>query len=134
MDYLERNQRIFEELAGVRLARGAVIGRASKLLGGETKVTSLGQYYSSALGSDIYVGLKEYPQGQRDLEMQVTAELAIIRAAEQYSFLLMPELPIFHGLLLGRSGSPIGVLTEDFSRNCQYKVWGMQRRHIEEDK
>jgi len=123
MNYLERNQRIFEELGGVRLQRGDVVGHSSSM-----RFVSAGHYQSSALGNTLYVGLKEYTDSKRrksDTEPRALIEMHCIRTIAEQLPHLEAELPIFYGVLLDSEGKTLGIVTEDFSQGGRYEVRDM---------
>src|SRR3990172_1194706 len=114
MTYLERNQRIFEEMAALpsgSLKRGEEVGRSVTLDDiTKTTFTSLGSYKSSELGREVYVGLKEYPRREGKnlktaLRNNVVRDLSVIRAIAERFPHLEEELPLFYGLLLDSQGN-----------------------------
>ena len=128
MNYLERNQLVIAEMGQkLRLERGKLIADHHGFMTDRTTtVTSLGHYPSELLRGEVYVGLKEYSnKSKRTLPVVVATDLAIIHGAEQYVPQLLPEFPIFYGLLARSNGEPLGVLTEDFSKGGKYKVKDM---------
>lgn len=123
MTYLERNQAIIDELRGVRLERGDIVGSSSSM-----SFTSAGHYRSSVLGNTLYVGLKEYTDPEKcksSTEARALLELhCICTVAEQLPHLEV-ELPVFYGILFDRAGKPLGIVTEDFSKGGKYEVQDM---------
>ena len=121
MNYLERNQLLIAEIGqNLRLQRGKVIG-----VGTLSTFRSAGNYRSSLLDDDLYVGLKEIPSIRHALDFQVALDLALIRAVEQNLPYMLSEFPIFYGLIRDSKGEKIGVVTEDFSKGGRYEVEDM---------
>src|SRR3989344_1882947 len=123
MNYLERNQAIINELRGVRLERGNVVGRSYSMI-----FTSAGHYQSSVLGNTLYVGLKEYndpEQRKSSTEDRALGELHCVRTVAEQLPHLEAELPVFYGTLLDSEGKPVGIVTEDFSQGGRYEVRSM---------
>ncbi len=124
MSYLERNQQTLAEIGqNLRLRRGSVIGRSPN-----TTFTSIGNYKSTILEKDLYIGLKENRHKEGDfLRGWVARELVLINMIEQRFPQLLPEFPVFHGILEHPTGETLGVLTEDFSYGGRYPVKGFPR-------
>lgn len=118
--YKNTNKQILEEIARLSSLRsGKVIGRNRS---GRTTVTSLGKFRSEVAGRDLHIGLKEYCGIQSVLDMVVATELGLIDLVEENLPHLVDEFPLFHGIFLDKSGKPIGVVTEDFSKNGTARV------------
>lgn len=114
MSYLERNRRLLKEIdSNLPLQKGKQLGD-----GGISKFFSAGSYNSDELGTEVYVGLKEDnykdPEQLRD---RFIFELAVLSVVAKNLPHLLPELPLFYGLLIGKDGEPIAIVTEDFSLN-----------------
>src|SRR3989338_4492608 len=115
----DTNRQILEEINRFpSLNYGNVVGSYAS---GRTRVISLGTFYSEAAGRDIDLGLKEYSEysgGEGDaLNLQVACELGLIDLVEEHLPSLIGEFPLFHGVFLNANGNPVGVITEDYSRN-----------------
>jgi len=118
MGILELYQQIVDEIRqNAKLHKGRTIGKSSSYRPTETIV--LGEYDSKIINGRVYIALK---QGDFDSQYRVIEELSIIRAiAKQYPELI-PQLPLFLGLLVNGDGSEAGVITEDFSQGGKYPV------------
>jgi hypothetical protein len=112
----DTNRQILEEINRLNsLKSGTVIGRNQS---GKTTVTYLGKFHSEAVGRDLDIGLKEYSSKTEDvLNIQVATELGLIDLVEKNFPHLVGEFPLFHGVFLDENGKPIGVVTEDYSKN-----------------
>ncbi len=114
MDYLERNQLIVAEIGrNLRIQRTGHTAYSER-----TAFTPVGSYYSQVLREELFAGLKE---GSLP-EWRVFHDLAFMRSLEGKFPHLVPELPIFYGLLRNREGAPLGVIMEDFSKGSKHKV------------
>ena len=124
MDYLERNHTILQEMSSARLSKGLQVG-VSLTGDGKPKTVfnCLGNYDSEFLACELYTGLKRTLRHNSDtVSARATAELAVIRHIAQFYPHLVPELPAFYGLLVGKNGESLGSITEDFSKGGLYKV------------
>lgn len=119
-NYLERNARVIAEMRnGPVFTRGPVVGSSQK-----TNVVSIGSYTSESFSGPLYVVLKERWQDRgRDPEQNAVFNLAAIVSIAQHIPELVPELPLFFGLLKHRDGKPIGTITEDFSQGGRYRIF-----------
>jgi len=127
MDYIERNRVVIAEIGrDLRLQKGELIRTGS-----HARFTPVGNYNSALLGTALHVGLKENPNRQGEhLKRCAARELALIRLVEQSAKHLLPEFPIFYGVLENAAGEPVGVLMEDFSQGGRYKVEDVTRSSI----
>lgn len=114
--YRDTNKQILEEITRLNSLRvGHVVGKNEL---GKTTITSLGKFYSNVMGQELHIGLKEYVESPCDiLNIQVPCELGLIDLVERNLPEFINEFPFFHGVLLDANGKPIGVITEDYSRN-----------------
>ena len=114
--YRDTNRQILDEINRLNsLKPGIVVGRNQS---GKTTVTSLGKFYSEVTGRDLDIGLKEYSRIRGDvLNIQVATELGLIDLVEEHLPHLIKEFPLFHGVFLDGNGRPMGVVTEDYSKN-----------------
>ena len=114
--YRDINKQILEELTGLNSLRvGHVVGKNES---GKTTVTSFGKFYSNVMGQELHIGLKEYAGVSGDtLNMRVACELGLIDLVERNLPEVIDEFPQFHGVLLDANRKPIGVITEDYSKN-----------------
>ena len=114
--YQDTNKQILEEITRLNsLSPGHIAGRNES---GKTTVTSFGKFYSNVMGQELHIGLKEYAGTSRDtLNMKVACELGLIDLVERNLPDFINEFPKFHGVLLDAHGKPVGVITEDYSRN-----------------
>jgi hypothetical protein len=119
--YRDTNRQILEEINRLNsLKSGTVIGKNQS---GKTTVTTLGKFYSEVAGRDLDIGLKEYSGSQGDvLNIKVATELGLIDLVEENFPSLVQEFPLFHGVFLDGNGKPIGVVTEDYSKNGTFPV------------
>ncbi len=116
MPYLERNIKLIAEVdAGITLEKGEKRGN-----GNYANFFSVGRFNSTEMGTEVHVGLKEpqrvwaRPELIRD---RFIFELAVMSVVAKNMPHLLPELPLFYGLLIGKNGVPIAIVTEDFSQN-----------------
>lgn len=119
-NYLERNARVIAEMRnGPVFTRGLVVGSSQK-----TNVVSIGSYTSESFSRPLYVVLKEQWQDRGlDPELNAVYNLAAIAGIAQHIPELVPELPLFSGLLKDRYGKPIGTITEDLSQGGRYRIF-----------
>jgi hypothetical protein len=120
MSYLERNSRLIAEVgANLTLKRGTNGGEGTFIC-----FNSVGAYPSKEINSDLYVGVKE-PKGSfnsKDLSRRFVFELAVMSVVAENMPHLLPELPLFYGLLTDSKGMPMAIVTEDFSKDGQNYV------------
>jgi hypothetical protein len=122
MNYLERNQQIIAELSQrARLSRGRVLGQS-----GNSRFTALGSYESDVTGGTVHIGLKQYENDFRILRDGASEDLSFLRTVSARFPDLVPELPLFTGLLAGMEGKLLGLLIEDFSRGGTSSVREMK--------
>jgi hypothetical protein len=123
MFYLERNRAVVVELRELwRPQRGQSVGSSSAKM----SFFSVGSYNSQVLGKEVFVGLKEYRNPNRDNSLlQFRApEVATITAIAEHRPHLREDLPLFYALLRGAKGKPVGLLMEDFSAGGRRAVHG----------
>ncbi len=86
---------------------------------------SAGSYISKEIGKEIYVGLKEPREsGNKEyLKHRLIFELAVMSVVAQNLPHLLPELPLFYGLLVDGQGKPMGIVTEAFSEDGKYSIY-----------
>lgn len=108
MSYLERNKILVAEIGtNLSIQKGFTNTEAAR-----TTFSSVGSYRSQELGLQVYVGIKETPT--QDIRDRLISELAIVHIIATNLPHLLPELPLFYGLLIDREGNPMGIVTEDF--------------------
>lgn len=114
--YRDTNRQILEEISRLNsLKSGTIVGRNQS---GKTTVTYLGKFHSDVTRRDLDIGLKEYSGKTGDiLNLQIATELGLIDLVERNFPHLVDEFPLFHGVFLDKNGKPIGVVTEDYSKN-----------------
>lgn len=131
--YLERNQRILAEITEAfktnKLQRGESVGKGTGFA-----TYPIGGYDSSILGCKLHLCLKEYHKFRKEIKdiwiYSIARDLSLIRRVEAEVPHLLPEFPVFYGLLQS-PGDTFGVITEDFSKGAQHQVrnvsrsWGM---------
>lgn len=121
MAYLERNAHLIKELDSLKIERGQERGKGGNLI-----FYSLGSYNSTHMDEEVYVGLKQpLKSGERseaNLKDRVIFELAVMQVVSEVFPHWLPRLPLFHGLLVDGENKPLGILTEDFSRNGKSSV------------
>lgn len=119
--YSVTNRRILDELRKLPfLRREGFVGSNTF---GSTNVSSLGKFYSKTLQQEVHLALKEYDiLTGNTLCLHVACELGLIDLVEKNFPGLVPEFPLFHGVLLDQKGFAIGVITEDYSKNNSLRV------------
>ncbi len=119
MSYLERNSRMIAEVAAeLPISKGEQRGS-----GGIATFHSAGSYNSAELETEIYVGLKQdYKNDPEQLRDRFIFELAVMSVIAQNLPHLLPDLPLFYGLVIGKNGEPTAIVTEDFSRDGENRV------------
>lgn len=120
MSYLERNSRLIKEVGtSMRLKSGTLRGESRNM-----KFSSVGVYHSEEVGQEVYIGIKEPKEKDKAfwrefLKQRFIFELAVMSVVAENMPHLLPELPLFYGLLVNNKGIPIAIVTEDFSRDGQ---------------
>jgi hypothetical protein len=120
MDYLERNRRVFDELkqAHLDLTEGNVIVETNY-----RRFINFGKFYSPTLSTEVHIGLKELYTDRQHYDTRVNDELMVIQKIAELFPHLVPELPLFYGLLRSRDTNEYrGIIVEDFSQNGKYRV------------
>ena len=130
MSYLERNSQFVSELRNVRLQRGKRRGEGNFIT-----FVSAGSFLSETAREEVFIGLKELktngyiPKTDLNRRMHGEAtvdrfvhELAIMTVVAQNMPHLLPELPLFYGLVTDENGIPIAIVTEDFSKDGKNRV------------
>ncbi|MCL5783851.1 MAG: hypothetical protein M1142_00650 [Patescibacteria group bacterium] len=120
MNYLERNERILQEvsreLQDHTLRRGKYIGSSK----GYTNFVSAGSFLSPFLKREAFTGIKEI--GIKNFTYsRVRCELLTIAVIAEHLPHLAPELPLFYGHFETTSGGK-GIIMEDFSQGKKLKV------------
>ena len=91
----------------------------------------MGKFYSNVMGQELHIGLKEYAGVSGDtLNMRVACELGLIDLVERNLPEFVDEFPQFHGVLLDANGKPIGVITEDYSKNRTLPVHSVEWNRV----
>jgi hypothetical protein len=123
MYYLARNKELVGEARALfNPEKGRVVGDKSS---SGVIFTTLGSFPSEVLGRDVFVGVKQYSEGNNNewkIQQRANLELATITAVAEYAVNLRDKLPTFYALLRGEKGKPRGILMEDFSQGGRLRV------------
>lgn len=123
MYYLERNRAIIRELRKLWLPQAEQPTTGSSTAT-KTLFTPVDSFNSSALGREVFVGMKRYqnPLDTFLLQFRAPEELATISAIAEYLPDYRDLLPQFYAVLTDTRGEKIGLLMEDFSEGGKNKV------------
>ncbi len=115
-EYIERNRKILEELRGLELICGELIGQSDNQGEVNTRVLQAGEFHSNVMGRKYHIAVK---RGELCQPTLISGEIAIVQLIWNHLPELRGELPAFFLY----SQALQGVVTEDFTEGGKNDIW-----------
>lgn len=93
--------------------------------GSLTIFNSTGSFKSTTLEQDVFVGIKRFKENYNNdvlYKDRFVFELAVMSVVAENLPHLLPELPLFYGLMTDKERNPLGIITEDITRNGRDRI------------